>query len=132
MNRKRMFTIIFIAIITIAMTAPLSWAGSRERHQLEGFAIGVGAVLLTKAIIDHHHHDRVSVTPAAHNYRHRRPHHRPAGYWEIQKEWVPAIHKKVWNPGHYNRHGDWVRGRWIKIEKHPGHWTRKRVWIPYQ
>lgn len=130
MNRKRMFTIIFVGIIAIAITASASWAGSRGRHQLEGFAIGVGALLLTKAIIDHHH-DTVVVAPTTHKHRHRRPHHKPSGYWEVRKEWVPAIHKKVWNPGHYNRRGIWVGGRWIKVETHPGHWTKRRIWVPY-
>lgn len=131
MNRKRIFTIIFIGIISIAVAVPASWAGSRARHRLEGAVIGIGALMLTQAIIDHHHHDAAVATTVTHGYGHHRPHHKPAGYWDIQKEWVPATYKKVWNPGHYNRRGNWVPGRWIRIEVKPGHWTRKRVWRPY-
>ena len=131
MNRKRIFTIVFIGIITIAVAAPVSWAGSRAQHRLEGVAIGIGALILTKAIIDQHRINTAVVIPADHHYGHRRPHHRPAGYWEVQKKWVPAENKKVWNPGHYNRRGKWRPGRWIKIEVEPGHWSKRRVWRPY-
>ena len=116
MNRNRIFTIIFISLITVAVAVPVSWAGSRGQHRLEGAVIGIGALILTKAIIDHHRHDAATVTSVTHRYNHRRPHHRPAGYWEVQNVWVHAEHDKVWNPGHYNRRGKWRPGRWIKIE----------------
>ena len=131
MNRKRIFTIILISIITMAVAVPVSWAGSRGQHRLEGAVIGIGALILTKAIIDHHRHDTTTVTSVSHQYKHRRPHHRPAGYWEVQKIWIPAEYEKVWNPGHYNKRGKWRPGHWINIEVEPGHWFKRRVWRPY-
>jgi hypothetical protein len=59
---------------------------------------------------------------------HRRQHPRQ-GHWELKKEWVPAVYKRVWNPGHYNRHGRWVRGRWVEIIDEPGYWVEKKVWV---
>ena len=55
--------------------------------------------------------------------------HQHRGYWEVRKEWVPSTYKKVWNPGHYNRHGKWKAGHWIEIEDAPGYWTETRVWV---
>ncbi|MGD9248767.1 MAG: hypothetical protein PVI60_12460 [Desulfobacteraceae bacterium] len=131
MNRKRIFTIILIATITTVIAAQVSWAGSRAQHRLEGAALGIGALILTKAIIDQHRVDTAVVIPSDRHCGHRRPHHRPAGHWEVQKMWVPAEYKKVWNPGHYNRRGKWRPGRWINIEVEPGHWSERRVWRPY-
>jgi hypothetical protein len=131
MNGKPIFTIILIGMITIAATASTSWAGSRAHHRLEGAVIGIGALILTKAIIDHHRPDTTTAISVTHNYRHHRPHHPPAGYWEVQKVWIPAQYEKVWNPGHYNRRGKWRPGRWINIEVAPGRWAERRVWKPH-
>jgi len=48
------------------------------------------------------------------------------------KEWVAAEYKRVWNPGHYGRHGAWINGHWKRIEVSPGHWAKKRVWVAYR
>ena len=128
MNAKRFLTLFFVTIISIALTASASWAGSAQRHRLEGAVIGIGALLLTKAIIDHSRDDYATqVHPAGQPY-----YHQPTGYWETQKEWVPARYKKVWNPGHYDARGRWVSGRWIQIEVESGYWAAKKVWIPYR
>lgn len=128
MNTKRFLTLFLIAIISIAFTASASWAGSAQKHRLEGAVIGIGALILTKAIIDHQRDVYAAQTqPIAYEY-----HHRPAGYWDTQEEWVPGQYKKVWNPGHYNRRGQWVSGHWMQVEIEPGHWTQRRVWVPYQ
>jgi len=133
MNAKRIISIILFASIAIVFVTPASWAGTPAQHRLEGVAIGIGALILTKAIIDHHrHHEVAAVTPAAHHNRKHRARRAPAGYWKIKKRWVPAIYDKVWNPGHYNRRGRWVPGRWIDIKVEPGHWSKRRIWVPYQ
>jgi hypothetical protein len=126
MHPKRFFTLLLVAIISIATTAPASWAGSAQRHRLEGAVIGIGALILTQAILDHQHNGyAVEAQPIA------QPYHHPAGYWDTQKEWVSGQYKKIWNPGHYNRRGQWVSGRWMQVELEPGYWTEKRVWVPY-
>ena len=131
MNGKRIISIILFASVAIAFAAPATWAGSPSQHRLEGAAIGIGALILTKAIIDHHRHEVAAVAPASHRYGNHRPRRAPAGYWEIQKKWVPATYNRVWNPGHYNRRGRWIPGRWMNIEVEPGHWSKRRIWVPY-
>jgi len=128
MNTKRLLTLCLVAIISIAFTAPAAWAGSAQKHRLEGAVMGIGALILTKAIIDHSRYvDAVETRPAARPYPYQ-----PAGYWDTQREWIPARYHKVWNPGHYNRRGQWVSGHWMQVEIEPGYWTGKRVWVPYQ
>jgi len=46
----------------------------------------------------------------------------------MQKVWVPPVCERLWNPGPYNRHSDWVSAHWITIEKQPGYWTENRLW----
>jgi hypothetical protein len=55
--------------------------------------------------------------------------HRHRGHWEVRKVWVPPSTEKVWNPGHYNRRGHWVRGQWIEIERRRGYWKKEKVWV---
>lgn len=132
MNKKRVLTIVFTGLISIAFTTSVALAGSPAQHRLEGFAIGIGALILTKAIVDHQRHQAAAAT-ADEIYRPaHRPHRRPAGYWDIRKEWVAPQYEKVWNPAHYNRRGKWVPGHWVEIETEPGYWTQKRVWVPYR
>ncbi|MEJ2155175.1 MAG: hypothetical protein P8X96_07550 [Desulfobacteraceae bacterium] len=132
MSGKRIISIILFVIVAIAFAAPASMAGTPAQHRLEGVAIGIGALILTKAIIDHHRHEIAAVTPAAQRYD-RHPHRRgPSGCWKIHKEWVPATYERVWNPGHYNRGGRWIPGRWIEVEAEPAHWSKRRVWVPHR
>ena len=131
MNIKRFFIIIGIVMFTVVTFAPQSWAGSASRHRIEGAVIGIGAVILGAALLDQHrsyHHEAEVVSVRKH---HPRP-HRPAGYWETHREWVPAKYEKVWNPGHYNRRGHWVRGHWTQIQIESGYWHTERVWVPYR
>jgi hypothetical protein len=135
MNRKGIIITILTGILTIIFITPNSWAGCRRQHcsqaRMEGVAIGIGAMILAKAIVDHHRQHASNVTPVRCNYSYQRAYYKPAGYWETQRVWVPAKYKKVWNPGHYKRSGRWVPGRWIRIKVRPGHWTSRRIWVPY-
>ncbi len=131
MNTKRYLIIVAIALFSIVSIAPHSWAGSAAHHRIEGAVIGIGAVILGKALLDHHRYHQPEVEAVA-VYRHRpRRHHRPAGYWDTRKEWVPPIYEKVWNPGHYNRRSHWVPGHWTRIKTERGYWNTERVWVPY-
>ena len=78
MKTKRLLTLCLVAIIGIAFSATASWAGSAQKHRLEGAVIGIGALLLTKAIIDHSRYVYATETqPMARPYAHSR-----AGYWD--------------------------------------------------
>ncbi len=131
MNGKRIISIILFAAIAIPFVATAASAGTPAQHRLEGAAIGIGALILTKVIIDHHRHHEVAPAPATYRYFKHRARRAPAGYWKIEKRWVPAKYDRVWNPGHYNRRGRWIPGRWIDIKIEPGHWSKRRIWVPY-
>lgn len=130
MSGKRIIGIILFGFLAIAFTAPASWAGTPAQHRLEGVAIGIGALILTKAIIDHHRHEVAAVTPAIHRHGHQDPRRASAGYWKVQKKWTPATYKRVWNPSHLTRHGRKIPGHWIKVEAEPAHWSKQRIWAP--
>ena len=128
---KKTFTIVLISILCVVFITSSAFAGSRRQHRLEGVAIGIGAVLLGKAIID---------TAAAHrtgevlHHRtiiyHEPPLRRqPRGHWEIKQVWVPPVYKKIWKPGHYNRRGYWVDGRRVSRVKNYGYWKEEEVWV---
>ncbi len=138
MKNKHFFTISIALILSLSLAASSAWAGNVQRNRWEGIAIGLGAALLGSAIYNHHIANRaerevVYVSPHRHQKHYNR--HRPSGYWEIRKEWIPPTYEEVWNPGHYNRRGRWVEGHWMEVEKEPGYWVEKRVWVsrkPYR
>ena len=135
MNAKKYSISLVVAIISISLiTSTNALAGSKQQHRWEGVAIGVGAAILGHAIYqaarsDSHAPDVSYVDPPVQ----RRPYHRVPkrdhGRWELRKTWVPPVYERVWNPGHYNRHGHWVRGAWINVKKADGYWHRERVWV---
>ena len=56
-------------------------------------------------------------------------HQNPRGYWEVERIWVDPVYEKKWNPGHYNRQGDWVDGRHEKFLVTSGYWQEEKVWV---
>ena len=130
-SKKRLISLI-TALLTIVLFASTALAGSKQRHRWEGVAIGVGAAILGHAIYQTHRAERqpgvVYVDPYR-NHRHSFGQNHRRGHWEWQQTWVPPIHERIWNPGHYNRKGHWVPGHWMKVEASNGHWTRERVWV---
>lgn len=130
MKNKQILTIAFITIFSIVVLVPSSWAGSPQSHRWEGVAIGIGAAIIGKALFDQHRQAAVA-QPVVVEYRHTPAPPEPSGYWETRKEWVPAQYEKVWNPGHYTRHGRWVRGHWMQVEVQAGYWVTRQVWVPY-
>jgi hypothetical protein len=136
MEKKSLFILVLIAVFTLVFLTPQAQAGPEERYRWEGIAIGVGAAIIGSAILNNYyqsqHHEYVVYHKPA---RVERPVHmyRPTpGHWEIQKEWVPPTYKRVWNPGHYDRYGEWIEGHWLKIVDQPGYWVEKKVWVRYR
>ncbi|MEJ2039661.1 MAG: hypothetical protein P8X55_12130 [Desulfosarcinaceae bacterium] len=131
MKKKKYIVIMITAFFTVfAFSAP-ALAGSPQQHRWEGVAIGIGAVLLGKALFDASQRPYAAPAPqpAVVQYHHA-PRPAPSGHWEIRKQWVAPVYKKVWNPGHYNRHGRWVTGQWLQVEVESGYWVEKQVWVP--
>jgi hypothetical protein len=127
---------LFVAAALLMLAASPASAGDKQRHRWEGVAIGVGAAILGHAILSDFRDRECRAPEPVHVYKRGRWHRHPGppptysrGHWEIRKVWVPPVCEKVWNPGHYDRCGDWVPGRWITLEKSPGYWTKERVWV---
>ena len=131
MKKRSLSLIVIVTAITMFLTANTAFAGRKHHERWKGIAIGVGAVILADAIFNGNNNSvRVSepcyVKVPAPPPRYRAYH---KGHWEIRDEWVPPTYKTVWNPGHYNRKGDWIKGAWIKIVDKPGYWKEERVWV---
>ena len=133
MKNRILFPLTVSIAVSIGIIASPVGAGNVQRNRWEGLAIGIGAAILGKVIFDHVQQQRRSSGAVYGHHRYPEPHygppHRHSGHWEIRKVWVPPVYKRVWNPGHYNRKGRWVSGKWIKIEKQPGYWKKERIWI---
>ncbi|PID40265.1 MAG: hypothetical protein CR984_04110 [Proteobacteria bacterium] len=133
MRTKQRITLLFIAFMGIALVSTPALAGSKQRHRWEGVAIGIGAAILGHAIYEAHNNHKqpspvVYVEPG-HPCRHKRGHRQRYGHWEWRKTWVPPTFERVWNPGHYNRRGQWIQGHWMKVKESEGHWVRERIWV---
>jgi hypothetical protein len=109
----------------------VAWAGSAHRHRMEGLAWGLGAAILGKVILDSQRRTYTQPAYVVEEYRHHYTPSETSGHWELQRQWVPPKFEQAWNPGHYNQRGEWIRGRWIRIQTEHGYWQEKEVWIPH-
>ena len=143
---KKIIAITTTVLLLICFFAASAHAGAARRHTIEGFMIGTGVAILGAAIINginndsRHHYDRSYSRHSRHYYagyrhgyknRHHRKykHHRPRGYWEIERIWVEPVYEKKWNPGHYNRRGEWLSGRYEKFLVQDGYFQEEKVWV---
>ncbi|MEA2082911.1 MAG: hypothetical protein U9O82_01470 [Thermodesulfobacteriota bacterium] len=127
--KKNKFAVIFlIPLLLVTFSATSANAGSRERHRWEGAAIGIGSLVLGGILVDRI--GRQCTPRREHVYVYLDPPQRlrkKRGHWEMRRKWVEPSYERVWNPGHYNRHGKWVYGRWIMIVDKEGYWIEEQV-----
>lgn len=123
---KKLFLIVVAGVLCFSLLASSVHAGKPKRNMCEGIAIGLGAAILGNALFNYH-----PPRPAAPNaYYYPSPSPPPRyGHWGYRMVWVPPVHKRVWNPGHYSHRGRWIPGGWIRIMVRPGHWSKVRVWV---
>lgn len=133
--------------ISIAITLVLflgfstASAGSRGRDIARGVIIGTTAAVIGAAIINEMHDNRKSSFKHNREYRiihkekrdcrekkYKKRHH-SRGYWAFKKVWVSPDYEKRWNPGHYNRRGRWVPGKYQRVIVREGYWKKNRVWV---
>ena len=124
MKKNKFFIALFATILCITFLAPSAWAGKKQRYRWQGAAIALGAAILGNAIYNNRD---FGPSPSTHNYSPPPP--RRNGHWEIRRVRVRPSYERVWNQGHYNRSGRWVRGHRTRILKEPGHSFEKRVWV---
>jgi len=129
-----------ISITTaVVMVVCLSAAPARaDRKTTEGFLLGVGAAVLGTAIYKGLNHSPGYSAPQRHHGPpafDRNPQCRyarqPVVHWEIQRIWVEPVYETRWNPGHYNRKGHWVSGRYESFKVRDGYWEERRVRVRY-
>ena len=126
MKKKNQFIVVFIAILCVTFWTSSAWAGENHRYRWEGIAIGVGAVMLGHALFNQNHPR--DLRPAPRNIHRQPPPTRFRGRPEMRRVWIPPVYEREWNPGHYNHKGRWVHGRWIKVMKEPGYWSKRQKW----
>lgn len=137
MNRNLFFIFIIIFVFSLSVFPSAVQARSVNGSDSEGVAIGIGGAIVGNAAIQHQrqyasrkysrrHGQGYGYRPPRHHRRHygyRSPwRHGPGygyrshrrygyrGYWRMGKGLSPYFYKKVWNPGHYNRYGQWIPG----------------------
>ena len=148
---KKIFTILIALSMIICFTANVAFAGGGRRNHNDRdrrhnnhsrvnkhVAIGVGAAILGAAIISSIHNS----TPRReyqnnydnsfnrNTYKHHRP-PKPKGYWSVKKVWMEPVYQTRWNPGHYNKHGKWVKGRNQSFLVEKGYWEEVKLWTCY-
>ncbi len=136
---KKTVSIITAIIILIVVSTTSANAG---RKTMERVMFGTGAAILGAAMIHGIHHNSrplyISNTPWHYDaYRHgdRKKHNkrysqnRQRGHWETQKIWIEPVYATKWNPGHYNRRGRWINGRYTQYVVTDGCWQKNRIWI---
>ena len=145
---KKIISITASALLLICFSTLSAHAGAARRHTIEGFMLGTGVAILTAAIFNGTHQQPRPAYTGNNNsqdsgcypeYRysyktkpHRKyRHHGPRGHWEVDRIWVEPVYETKWNPGHYNRGGDWVSGRQERFLVKDGYWQEEKVWVRY-
>ena len=134
--KKTIIAIMAIAcMVSFTVTASDAGSSKRRRHHLEGFLIGSGAGFLGATIINKLHHNRPRFSndegrcSKKHRHSYKRRHRGPKGYWEVKQIWVEPEYEERWNPGHYNRKGEWRCGRYQRFIVKEGYWKEERIWV---
>ncbi len=137
-----------VSIITavLILVCFSSVSAHADRKTMEGFMLGTGVAILGAAIIHginkgsqqqyassystHNGHNYAEYRYGHRNKHHRKyRHHRPSGHWELEKRWIEPVYEAKWNPGHYNRRGEWIDGRYEKFIVAKGCWQENKVWV---
>ena len=140
---KKMIAITTSVLLLICFSTVSARA---DRKTMEGFMLGTGVAILGAVIINEiskdsrpqysrNHSRHHGYHHAGYRYKHksihhkRYRHHRPRGCWEVERIWIEPVYEKKWNPGHYNRRGNWVTSRYEKFLVQNGYWQEKKIWV---
>lgn len=144
--KKTIATITAVFLVIVLSSVP----ARADRKTMEGFLIGTGVAILGTAIFNEIHKDKHNSVQYQTTYNNHKPYyyskydhrdrhrpykkykkHRPRGHWEVERVWIEPVYEKKWNPGHYNRRGKWVSGRYERFLVCEGYWKQEKVWVRY-
>ncbi|SDU03862.1 hypothetical protein [Desulfobacula phenolica] len=143
---KKIIGITTAVVLFACLSTVSAHAGSARRHTIEGIMLGTGVAILSAAIINEINHDSKPYyknhyakpvgnhhTKYAYQNRYDRNFrsHYKNGHWVIEKIWVQPVYEKKWNPGHYNRRGKWIKGRYENFLVKDGYWQKTKIWVRY-
>ena len=137
---KKIIATTTAVLLLICFSTASAYAGAARRHTIEGFMLGTGVAILGAAIINEinkdskpqytqNHSRHGEYCYAGNRYGYNNRHHRARGHWEIERIWIDPVYEKKWNPGHYNRRGEWLSGRYEKFLVQDGYWQEEKVWV---
>lgn len=146
MEDEKMKKIIAVTTSILLFMCFSSVSAHADRKTMEGFMLGTGVAILGAAIINTIHNEsgpqyagnharRYDHRHAAYRYGNNGKHHRrfnsrgPRGHWEVDRVWIDPVYEKKWNPGHYNRRGEWVSGRHERFLVKSGYYQEEKVWV---
>jgi len=146
MEDKKMKNIITITTAIVLLICFSTIPAHADRKTMEGFMLGTGVAILTAAIYnginkppvytrhqpDYNRYDPAGYWPGHRKHHHRKySHNRPRAHWEVDRIWIEPVYETKYNPGHYNRRGNWVNGRYEKFLIQDGYWQEEKVWVRY-
>jgi len=150
MKKTIIITVATIFVLTLTITSAYAGSAKKNRERLEGFIIGSSAGFLGAAILNQVQNNRpkVVVHEPEHNGNHNKESYRGhggrhengyssqrhgyrehRGHWEIKRRWVPEEYEEKWIPGHYNKRGRWVSGKYRRFVVREGYWRENRIWV---
>jgi len=122
MKTTKKLIILIAVVLCSGLISTSVWAGSKQQHRWEGVAIGVGAVIVGSALINHHSYGYHNGPPVAFSFNHRTKHRYSARHHGYRKP-HDGGHHNHWRPydrghqykghrQHEGRHGHQHRGKW--------------------
>jgi len=83
MTKKQLITV--VAVLSLGLISTSVWAGSKQQHRWEGVAIGVGAVIVGSALINHHAYGYHGGPPVTFSFTYRENHRHPSRHHGYRK-----------------------------------------------
>lgn len=135
-----MKTLISITTAVVMFVCLSTVPAHADRKTTEGFLLGIGAAVLGTAIyksldrspgdsVPNRHHGAPAFERGAQCRGDQWHVKGPGSPWKIERIWVEPVYETRWNPGHYNRKGHWVQGRYETFKVRDGFWKEVRVRI---
>lgn len=131
-RRMKKCIVILLSILLVSLSFTPSVSADRHHrnarhhtHHRHGGWEGVGIILGTSLLLNFLNHHQRCYTGFEPRPWTRETRMMSRGHWEEICQ-APA-YKRIWNPGHYNRYGTWIPGKWQLVKIRDRYCTR--VWV---